>query len=537
MAEKFELSRRKVLAGLGTVGVASAGVGLGTSAYFSDKESFENNQLVAGELDLKVGWEEHYSDWSDDESDGLEGDVQMEQGDDFTAGSTVNSTRVGLPANAAAMISLEDAADAKQVLDNTEEDVYPTDYDSDDFMTGTAITCGETLLADDDTDKPVIELDDVKPGDFGEVTFSFALCDNPGYVWAQAFLESASENGVNEPEGKDPDEEEGVVELLDEIQVAVWLDDGNNYQNCGEQPLVVDSLRNIINDIPNPGLRLDGRSVALADASPTDFTAFGVNRFDTGEDGSYDVDVELAEDPDGSGKVAHTTSGGVSTNDFASTAVCLEDPPTLGDLTDSESPTTLTYEYYQGPENTNVAPDGVWLLIEEGTNGPYSEGTQHAVRRTSDDQSPAAGNTARSAEMWHTRRVHKEIAGDPDFNPGYNWFDESFGGNNIGNGGDTSDLSDYFGDDAEVLAMAANLGSGGGAVNDVYYRNPELDGSPVGPFPTSCFRGEGTVYNGVFAWWLPVDHANEIQTDSAEFSLGLYTEQCRHNDGSGMPPE
>jgi hypothetical protein len=40
-----------------------------------------------------------------------------------------------------------------------------------------------------------------------------------------------------------------------------------------------------------------------------------------------------------------------------------------------------------------------------------------------------------------------------------------------------------------------------------------------------------------FEWWLPLDHANELQTDSAEFDLGFYTEQCRHNDGAGMVPE
>jgi hypothetical protein len=40
-----------------------------------------------------------------------------------------------------------------------------------------------------------------------------------------------------------------------------------------------------------------------------------------------------------------------------------------------------------------------------------------------------------------------------------------------------------------------------------------------------------------FAWYLPVDHANEIQTDSVSFDLGFYTEQCRHNDGSGQAPE
>lgn len=50
------LSRRRVLGGIGAIGVASAGAGLGTSAYFSDTESFVNNILEAGQLDLLVDW-------------------------------------------------------------------------------------------------------------------------------------------------------------------------------------------------------------------------------------------------------------------------------------------------------------------------------------------------------------------------------------------------------------------------------------------------------------------------------------------------
>jgi len=56
------LSRRKMLVGLGAVGVASAGAGLGTTAYFNDTESFENNTLTAGELDLFV-----HVDYSEDQ--------------------------------------------------------------------------------------------------------------------------------------------------------------------------------------------------------------------------------------------------------------------------------------------------------------------------------------------------------------------------------------------------------------------------------------------------------------------------------------
>lgn len=55
MADKdFEISRRKALAGLGVVGVASAGAGLGTTAYFSDGETYEDNTIMAGEFGLTV---------------------------------------------------------------------------------------------------------------------------------------------------------------------------------------------------------------------------------------------------------------------------------------------------------------------------------------------------------------------------------------------------------------------------------------------------------------------------------------------------
>jgi predicted ribosomally synthesized peptide with SipW-like signal peptide len=50
----YDLSRRKLLGGLGAIGLASVGAGLGTSAYFSDTEAFENNTLVAGTLDMNV---------------------------------------------------------------------------------------------------------------------------------------------------------------------------------------------------------------------------------------------------------------------------------------------------------------------------------------------------------------------------------------------------------------------------------------------------------------------------------------------------
>ena len=50
----YGLSRRKALLGLSTIGVAGVGAGIGTSALFSDQESFENNTITAGTLNMVV---------------------------------------------------------------------------------------------------------------------------------------------------------------------------------------------------------------------------------------------------------------------------------------------------------------------------------------------------------------------------------------------------------------------------------------------------------------------------------------------------
>lgn len=54
MSDKFELSRRKMLAGLGTIGVAGAGAGMGTTALYSDSESSTGNTIEAGTSNMAV---------------------------------------------------------------------------------------------------------------------------------------------------------------------------------------------------------------------------------------------------------------------------------------------------------------------------------------------------------------------------------------------------------------------------------------------------------------------------------------------------
>jgi predicted ribosomally synthesized peptide with SipW-like signal peptide len=210
--DDFKLSRRKALAALGSIGAASAGAGLGTSAYFSDQETFENNELTAGTLDMKVAWDEHYSDWMDGEA-----------------------AVAGMPDGEAPTFRLppgpvDDGEAIELVVDDGPGFLNATRQEQ---ANGGLYGGVADLCTDDDADAtgaPLIDLADVKPGDFGFGLFRFQLCDNPGKVWLTGGLERAAEAGITEPEGDDPDEygdagatNPALVELLDAIQVAIGV--------------------------------------------------------------------------------------------------------------------------------------------------------------------------------------------------------------------------------------------------------------------------------------------------------------------------
>jgi len=217
MSTDFTLSRRQILGGLGTISIASAGAGVGTTAYFSDQETFTNNQLTAGELDLKVDWQQTYNGdpvnaFPDDDGDGVQDTIETRQ--------TI-------------------ANDASQPVDSPSVE-----------------TAFREQFADvpDDRSGPLIELDDVKPGDEGEVTFSLHLFDNPGYIWIGSSNQSHAEGGFTEPELDDIDEvdsggtpsgsQEG--DLIDRIEATLWYDDGDNQQQDGETTIVSGTLRTVL---------------------------------------------------------------------------------------------------------------------------------------------------------------------------------------------------------------------------------------------------------------------------------------------------
>ncbi|OTF01502.1 MULTISPECIES: SipW-dependent-type signal peptide-containing protein [Halorubrum] len=188
--DKIGLSRRKMLVGLGAVGVASAGAGLGTTAYFNDTETFANNELTAGSLDLFV-----HVDYSEDQGNYAQYSTEP--------GTYVDGNVVGIEGQG---------------------------------------STGDPLS---------IRVSDLKPGDSGEGEFCFSIVDNPAYMWMCGELTANAENGQSEPEMDDDDTGgdpgDGMGELADAMQVTVsyCTDDGDGGNDIGDE-IVSGSLRDVM---------------------------------------------------------------------------------------------------------------------------------------------------------------------------------------------------------------------------------------------------------------------------------------------------
>jgi predicted ribosomally synthesized peptide with SipW-like signal peptide len=226
---RIGVSRRQLLAGVGTVGVASLGAGLGTTAFFTDRE-VTTATLTAGTLDLRLDYRASYrpgdrrtgfgADPDDDRIPDSGGLVVLDQVPDLRY---ADGPRAGRP------YSESDWGDAVR-----------------------EIPCDDVRLVDGSV-PTVFDLDDVKPGDEGEVTTSLHLCGNPAYLWFRT-SETADADGpdddstpaLTEPEVVAGDDGEGAFagsELDDYLHVEVWYDtDCDNRYDESETVLYRGSL-------------------------------------------------------------------------------------------------------------------------------------------------------------------------------------------------------------------------------------------------------------------------------------------------------
>jgi predicted ribosomally synthesized peptide with SipW-like signal peptide len=532
------ISRRKVLGAVGTVGGAAALGASGTTAFFSDEEQFANNQLVAGSLDMKVGWEEHYSDWSEDEAEF----AHMQDGE----------------------LVIDDQ---EGFMDATLQEQFPDKRTKRLLETGDADPCEVLADVPGDLEEPVIDLDDVKPGDFGEVTFDFALCDNPGYVWMNGELLENAENSVTEPEADHPDEDDDTMpdsdgaegELADAIQATIWYDnDGDNLLDDTELPCVEAFPDEEEGQTTTEVCEFKIKAVPeLCKGDP--FVKKGENFFLKCESGECPLptDGEFNE-----GETTKTVAATVGENR----------PPEGG------PECVIKVEMVEGCRSRTVPNRDIWGRVRE----EWSLETPCLEKQTEDDTVPVCKYDVRSIGPKCEQELEDCFRDDEDDEtpaifvrclPGLpcplgegrtiriKVSPEEFCHVSLSLAQDSQECMEGSGPmfnvrtdwapTAEKLVFEGSLRDALDVLSLGQGKGIPLDGNPITHFDgvtnttpgtdpdRDCFEatdanGEIITHSLGFKWELPVDHGNEVQSDSVKFDLGFYTEQCRHNDGSGV---
>ncbi len=593
MTDNIEITRRKVLASVGAVGAAGAAAGYGTSALFSDTEEFERNTLASGELDLKVDWEEHYSYPQlygfDDPTDGL--DITRSKPDD-------TSDYVGLPDPDDPVVWANsedgDSSSLDQYMSNTAIEAFPDpdndgeqEVDVDGGFNYEPCSDGADLPADLSSDlrtenaatnsgEPLIELEDVKPGDFGELTFSFHLCDNPGYVWLQAADFSESEGTDTGPESEVDDDD--APDLAENIRTVWWYDArGDNIPPRTDCEGAI-YLTNTLTDNTSPTelyeVELNGDATLtkiLPNNQNTDIdngnftqtdaiaaTPFGdkVVFYDKVDShlGEYDVNTgnfsdlgEISNDPGGVVLAGYSASGTLWAASQEDNHLYTVDR-SVPDVTD-QGPTGVDLS---GADLAFAADGTMYLWVSEPSD---DDGLYRVDDPSSDPTAIEIGDVSTGTDvtgMAILREGNGNIVVSDNETDHIIEVDRT-DGSQVETYEMTGDLTDHIFGDMTSGQLCGEVfrrgnpelgGTHGNLKEDIMALQESpvpLDGNRATEFEEfsgsgddpdrECFAVGVTHYIG-FGWWLPADVGNEVQGDRVSFDLGFYTEQCRNNDGS-----
>jgi predicted ribosomally synthesized peptide with SipW-like signal peptide len=543
-------TRRNVLAGIGAVGLASAGAGLGTTAFFSDRESFANNGVRAGQLDLLLDWQQTYT--------GPDGTVPVnaypDADEDGVQDAVPQSFVVWAKKEGYDLSTVEGESAAVEAF----KDAYFAD-----------------VGAGGDWETPLVALEDVKPGDFGEVTFSMHFFNNPAYVRLVGDLVEEAENGLTEPESE-VDETPDEGELAEHVDVLLWADDGDNvYEPKHDEEVDVVVLFDT------------SCSMVWADSSAgcneSENTA-APEKFEQAKAGAVALFEELLAAPDVSGlglpaemvPNADVRVGLIEYGNDTGVRNSLGSDPTAADLAASvdgmsagngtELPSAL--ELAKDEISQYGREDAHTCVVIVGDGQPHEEdnnvgdagydydgwGATYSVELT--DELEEMGATVLT--------VHYEVDPGVDLVTGIDEDVVPAGYDDGGDGVDTLELFEIMAspaaDDGEVerLAFAADrdritcvlekiaLRCAGevplfyGAFDDaldalddgvLLVGNPRTVADPDSGEDDvrACLEWSCTYFVG-FEWSVDPEVGNEIQTDSLAFELGFEAEQCRHND-------
>jgi predicted ribosomally synthesized peptide with SipW-like signal peptide len=452
-----------MLAGLGTVGAASVGAGLGSSAYFSDTEMFGNNSLTAGTLDLKLDYKATYS--------GGEG--------------RLSAIQQNYP-------DAEDLGDGVYLLGQAPTPADMQEWEQlvqSDMFEFCSAEASQFLINGDEM--PVFTLDDVKPGDSGEVTISFHICDNPAYLQLSGNLTENAENGQNDPEivaeGADSD---GIGELADEIEVCVWYDEDcdNVYEPTGtgqQQELEVA----LISDVSGS---MGGSPIAALKTAANNF-------------------VDNLSSPDEAAAISFATSAS-----------------TDQELTTNYQAVKSAINNYSAGGGTSIAA-GVNEGADELLNGTNATAGASKVMILLSD-----GNSNASAAI---------NAADAAKNAGIRIFTIALGSANTSLleslasstddafvAPDPADLDTVYAEIAQVV-LSGEQKIVSGTMTEVFDALSDsvlLDGNRQ-EAGTQPYPGVTTQCIG-FEWELPFEVGNQVQSDSVGFDIVVDAEQSRNND-------
>ena len=556
-----ELSRRKVLAGLGAVGIASAGAGLGTTAFFSDSETFGDNTLTAGELDLLVDWQQTY---------------------DFGEGQTFISAHPDHDGDGEQSIAADNDAGQLRYSD------FPDEEDEDSNGANLPVLDCENIPpleeADFGTDpvtgqemETLVQLSDVKPGDSGEITFSLHLCDNPGYIWMQA--DNVSESGGVHTEPEMLVDAENLPDLADAIEATLWYDEDCDNVYDGADPvdimLTLDFSGSMLYDqyggiVSTDDIQINGTT--YSETTKIDLVELGTRQFiDYLQSQNADVKVGVAYfDGEGSDdteprtgvlqamttdlsvvdtalaglrqKLANVVSGGPGSTPFDGDGD--SDP-----FSNAGSIATGTY-IGEGVDDAQAELDANGRSGAEKRNIVLSDGESFNGTGSTTFSSPTgAADDARAASPSPATDVYTiNVDGSASVL-------QSMAGPAGGSGGDPAFFNDVddplniptvFGNlaaqtVAEKVIMQDSLGNVLAALSDG--NGVPLDGNratiydelsdPADDPDRDAFRGDGVMHCIALSWEVPFEAGNELQGDTLGFDLGFYTEQERHNDGAG----
>jgi len=555
--DSIGLSRRTVLAGLGAVGVASAGAGLGTTAYFNDTESFEGNQLTAGQLDLLVDWQQTYdfgegrqfvSAHPDHDGDGeqsveIDGDVFSYS--DFPDEEDEDSNGANLP-----VLNCDNIPPLSEA----------------DF--GTDPVTGEEM-------ETLVQLTDVKPGDSGEITFSLHLCDNPGYIWMQAANVGQSGGSGTEPELLvDPD---NLGDLGEAIEARLWYDEDCDNVYDGAEPvdimLTLDFSGSMLYDrfgglVSEDDISINGTT--YDETTKIDLAELGTRQFiDFLQSAGADVQVGVA--------YFDGEKGG-------------DNEPRTGILQSLTSDLSVVDGALSGLRQklANVVSGGAGSTPSDGDGDPdpFAGGGIATGTYIGEGVDDAQGELANGRPGVAKQNI--VLSDGESFNgTGSTQFSSPTGAADDARAASPSPATDVFtinvdGSASTLLAMAGPAGGAGG--DPLFFNDLDdplniptvfgnlaaqatqekvvmedtlanvlaeladgdgipLDGNratlydeladPADDPDRDAFRGDGVMHCVALEWELPLEVGNEVQGDTLAFDLGFYTEQARHNDGGG----